>query len=125
MSRPTPTIHCVACGYAGPVLTAHHGYKWWMLPLGFLLAATGCGFVVLAIILIWMGNRTYSACPSCCSQQLQPWAGEPSPEDLAVWQQAYDADAKAFERNKYILFGVVMAMLLAALVFMFVMLQNV
>ena len=31
---------------------------------GFVLAGSGLGLIPLAVILIWMGNRTYSACPA-------------------------------------------------------------
>lgn len=124
MSMQVSTIRCQTCGYTGHVLVAHHGYKWWMLLLGFLLACTGIGLVPLAIILIWLGNRTYHCCPSCRGQQHAQWSGKPSAENQAIWAGAKADDHKAFKRNKWILFAVVMTMLAASLVFMFVMLQN-
>jgi hypothetical protein len=95
-----------------------------MLPLGFLLACTGIGLIPLAVILIVLGNRTYEACPNCRGQQLAKWAGELFPESEAIWTSAREADEKAFQKNKLILLGVVMAMLAAALVFMFVMMRH-
>jgi hypothetical protein len=107
------------------VLVAHHGYKWWMLPIGFLLACTGFGLIPLAVTLIALGNRTFYACPNCKGQQLIQWAGAPSPESQAIWTRAKEEDDKAFKTNKLILLGVVLAILAVSLVFMIIMLQNV
>jgi len=90
-----------------------------MLPLGFLIACTGVGLIPLAVVLIWLGNRTFDACPSCKGTQFAAWIGDPSAESEAVWQEAYLADERAFKKNKLILFAVVMAILAAALVFMY------
>lgn len=117
-------IACQACGYAGRVLDAHHGYKWWTLPLGLLLACTGIGLIPLAIIMMSLGNRTFRACPKCKGQQLELWSGQPSPEDRALWTAAKAADEAAFRRNKLILLAVVMVIFAAALVFMSAMLRN-
>jgi hypothetical protein len=119
------TIRCQTCGYSGFVLTAHHGYKWWALPVGFLLACTGIGLLPLAVILILLGNRTFNACPKCMGRNLADWKGAPSPESQAIWARAKEADDKAFQKNKLILLGVVLTILAAALVFMVVMLRRV
>jgi hypothetical protein len=95
-----------------------------MLPLGFLLACTGAGLIPLAVVLIWLGNRTFSACPNCRGKSLEPWSGEPSPQSRTIWSDAKEADDKAFKRNKMVLFAVVMTMFAAALVFMFVTMRN-
>lgn len=93
-------------------------------PLGFALACTGIGLIPLAIVLIVLGNRTFYACPNCKGQQLSQWTGQPTPENHAIWTSAKEADERAFKRNKLTLLAVVMAMFAAALVFMFVMMQN-
>ena len=124
LSSNGSTVQFQSCGYCGQVLVAHHGYKWWMLPLGFVLACTGIGLIPLAVVLILLGNRTYQVCPNCKGQQLTRWGGEPDSESRRVFAEAKEIDDRTFKQNKLILFGVVMTMLAAALVFMFYMMRN-
>lgn len=117
MEQQHRTIDCRSCGYAGRVLLAHHGYKWWMLPAAFAMACTGIGLIPLAIIFIVFGNRTYETCPNCGSPEHVTADGPLWPTSYDIWKKAQAADERAFKKNKWILFGVTMVILAAALTF--------
>lgn len=129
-TRQQPThIQCTACGYTGEVLVAHHGYKWWTIPAGIVIGGIGVGLIpliprmitpiVIVIVILLLGNRTYRACPSCKNRQLAAWPGQVSENSRTIWQTAKASDEKAFRTNKLILLAVVVLILLASLVLMY------
>lgn len=113
-------IQCSKCGYTGQPLQAHEGYKWWTLPLGLLMACTGIGLIPLAVLLIWLGNRTVEACPQCgVRESFATVSIAPTMESERIWSTAVGADAKRFQQNKLVLLAVVSLLLAAAIGFYF------
>jgi hypothetical protein len=123
---PGKVIRCDHCGYQGRALQAHRGYKWFHLPLAFLLACTGIGAIPLGIVLIYFGNRTDPTCPGCDNRKsILPWDGMPTPESEDLWAVAELRDKRQFARNKLILLGVTLLLLAGALTFAFIALRNI
>lgn len=117
-TQPPPLgIQCPACAYVGQVLVAHRGYPLWLFPLGLLMACSGVGLIPVVLIAIFLGNRTYRRCPNCESQQLAAWAGQPSPQNEAIWLEAKNADEKAFRNSKLIVLTIIIALLAANVAF--------
>ncbi len=99
-------IECFRCGYRGPVLQQHMGYRWYY----FLLVLTGIGAIPLALILWYLGNRTEPRCPQCgMNGPFQPSWADTSAGALATWRNAVAEDAQRFQRNRRITLAVVMA----------------
>lgn len=75
--------------------------------------------IVMAVLIIVLGNRTYRACPNCKNLQLALWSGQISEQNRTIWQKAKEADEKAFKTNKLILLAIVLCILAASLVSMY------
>ncbi len=120
-------IYCPACSYMGEVLMAHHGYRWWTFPVSLLvillisccMGPLGFPFFVIAFggLFIYLGNRTYRACPNCRNRELTPWSGIIPPQNQTIWMEAKQADERAFKRNQLTLLAIVTVILIAAVVF--------
>lgn len=86
-----------------------------MGPLGF-------PFFVIAFggLFIYLGNRTYRACPNCWNRELTPWTGIIPPQNQTIWLDAKQADERAYKRNQLTLLAIVAVILIAAVVFLVV-----
>jgi len=94
---------------------AHHGYKWWALPLAFAAVCTGFGLIPF----IWLGNRTYPVCPNCNSTDHVSARGNLWPTSYEIWKKAHAADARRFKNNQWILLAVTLVILAAAVAFFY------
>ena len=120
MAQEISIIKCASCGYQGQVLDKHLGYKWWMIAISIPLICTGLGAIPVAIILILLGNQTRRVCPNCHDQDLAPWSGQPSEQNVAAWEKAREADEAAFARNKLVLLTVIMSVFFSVIVYVIV-----
>ena len=105
---------CATCGFIGPVLHAHRPPPWW----SYVVAMTGLG--VVALVLATFGSRR--TCARCGDfAHLQPTDQEPTPDALALWQNAEAADKREVGRRKALLLVILPAalcLLVAALVWL-------
>ena len=98
MYRPrTPIIQCEDCRFSGPAIDAHQGYRWWMIPIGFLATLTGIGALYLISV---MANWTYKACPRCRSRRLATGVGAVTPEMEEIVNAGLEYDRRLLWRNK-------------------------
>lgn len=99
-------IRCRHCGYEGRVLERHLPYRWYFLPLGFVIGCTGIGLILLVLVVINLGRWSWPCCPQCgAASRLAGWRGPPTPGAEDVWRAAAERDRREFHRTRLALTG--------------------
>lgn len=102
-------IQC-KCGYEGPSLSVHRGYRWYY----FLLLFTGVGIIPVIVL----GNLKRRVCPGCWeSAGRVPFKGEAQSDAEQLLTAGRARDAKHFRHNQLLVFAVVLLFLAASIAF--------
>jgi hypothetical protein len=114
-------VHCRRCGYTGRRLDAHARFRWYYLPVGFLLGCTGIGLIPLLLVVMYLGRLSRPACPACgATTRLSAWRGIPTPESDQIWGQAVADDRREFLRTRLSLMAVVALVMGSAVLYLLI-----